>query len=230
MKAYSGEVQCACHWGSDEELEQLKVPDVELDADLLLRTWNAPDWSDHGAVLRRVLPQFARTLVNGGVEPSFGEWVGHSFARGTWWRWPADERAAVGEFLNAWWAHSLTDPEPAFPAHELLMLCAGASATLSPWLETWEALDDPVAHRHLARAAALWEYDLLLDRMPWEPWHSEGIDARAWCTELAAWLLRVAPDRLRAQGESEELIGWIELLELTGPARWDDPRWPRHRH
>ncbi|MFF3978260.1 hypothetical protein [Streptomyces sp. NPDC001828] len=229
MKARGDEVQCECHWGSDEELERLKVPDVELDADLLLRTWNAPDWNDHGAVLRRVLPQFARTLVNGGVEPTFGDWAGQSFARGEWRRWPAEQRAAVAEFLDAWWAHSLTEPEPAFPAHELLTLCAEASATLSPWLETWEALDDPVADRHLAQAAARWERDLLVDSLPWEPGHLGDIDAHAWGTELAAWLVRVAPERLRARGEAEELIGRIELLGLSGPARWEDPRWPRHR-
>ncbi|MFD7324749.1 hypothetical protein ACFV9D_27275 [Streptomyces sp. NPDC059875] len=230
MTARSDETQCECHWGSEEELAQLKVPGVELEADLLHRTWNAPDWNDHGAVLRRILPQFARALVNGLVEPTLAEWVGESFARGHWQQWPADQTAAVREFLNAWWAHTLTEREPTFPAHELLKLCAEASATLSPWLETWETLNHPVADQHLAEAASLWEYDLLADQLPWESWHSGDIDADAWRSELAAWLVRVAPARLNAQGSSEELLHRIRLIGLTGPARWDDPHWPDHRY
>ncbi|MGW7642918.1 hypothetical protein [Streptomyces bobili] len=57
MTARSDETRCDCHWGSEEGLAQLKVPDVVLDPDLLRRTWDAPDWDDHGAVLRRILPQ-----------------------------------------------------------------------------------------------------------------------------------------------------------------------------
>jgi hypothetical protein len=44
------------------------VRDVELDPDLLRRTWEAPDWDDHASVLRRILPQLATALVNGLVE------------------------------------------------------------------------------------------------------------------------------------------------------------------
>ncbi|WP_435189846.1 hypothetical protein [Streptomyces sp. bgisy126] len=42
MTARSDEVQCDCHWGSEEELALLKVPDAVLDPDLLHRTWTAP--------------------------------------------------------------------------------------------------------------------------------------------------------------------------------------------
>ncbi|MGW0912665.1 hypothetical protein ACWD1Z_13080 [Streptomyces sp. NPDC002784] len=85
MTARSDETQCTCHWGSDDELALLKTPGRELDPDLLRRTWDAPDWSDHGAVLRRILPQFARELVAGRIEPMFGMYeVGRSFARGHW--------------------------------------------------------------------------------------------------------------------------------------------------
>ncbi|GGU84783.1 hypothetical protein GCM10010275_19850 [Streptomyces litmocidini] len=118
MTAREDEVQCACHRGGEEELARLKAPDVELDPDLLHRTWTAPDWSDHGAVLRRILPQFARALVDGLAEPVScrGE-VGASFARGRRREWPAPQAAAVEEFLHAWWARALTEPEPV-PVHE----------------------------------------------------------------------------------------------------------------
>ncbi|MGW2563075.1 hypothetical protein ACWCXB_28300 [Streptomyces sp. NPDC001514] len=227
MTARADENQCDCHWGSDEELAQLKVPDVELDPDLLRRTWDAPDWHDHGAVLRRILPQFARALVSGLVKPMFGmHEVGRSFARGHWQQWPERYSAAVWEFLHAWWAHSLTEPDPVVPVHEVLALCAEASATLSPWLTAWEALDHPVSDRHMAEAAAEWEYYLLGDQLPWNAWDN----ADALRTELAAWLVRHAPARLRAQDVPEELLHRIRLIGLTGPARWEDPHWPNHRY
>ncbi|WP_369036503.1 hypothetical protein [Streptomyces adonidis] len=115
--ARADEVQCECHWGSAEELALLKVPDVELGPDLLYRTWHAFDWEDHGAVLRRILPQFARALAGGLVEPYLIDEVGRSFSQGDWHRWPVRQSTAVEEFLHAWWAHSLTDPDPVVPVH-----------------------------------------------------------------------------------------------------------------
>ncbi|MGV9775745.1 hypothetical protein [Streptosporangium sp. NPDC003464] len=229
MTARPDEHNCECHWGSAEELAQLKAPDVELDPDLLRRTWEAVDWDDHASVLRRILPQFSRALVHGLVEAFSGmEEVGHSLARGHWQQWPAGQAAAVREFLHAWWAHTLTDPDPAVPAHEVLALCAEASATLSPWLHAWETQTHTVADQHLVGAAAHWEYDLLGDQLPWE--------ARNWGdqeetrTELTAWLIRHAPARLRTRNAPAELLHRIRLLGLDGPARWEDPHWPGHRY
>ncbi|QIS68788.1 hypothetical protein HB370_01100 [Streptomyces sp. DSM 40868] len=227
MTAREDETQCDCHWGSEEELKLLKVPDAELGPDLLYRTWSAPDWSDHGAVLRRVLPELSRALVSGTVEPLFGmEEVGHSFARGSWQQWPALQSAAVQEFLHAWWAHTLSDPSPAVPVHEVLALCAEASTTLSPWLSTWETADHRVADQHLATAAAHWEYDLLGDELPWRAMGN----ADALVSELASWLVRHAPPRLLAQDAPDNLLHRIRLIGLTGPARWTDPHWPNHRY
>lgn len=227
MTAHPDESNCPCHWGSAEDLAQLKVPDVELDADLLHRTWRATDWSDHPSVLRRILPQFAPALVRGLVRPLFGmEEVGLCFALGHWQQWPAEQAAAVEEFLQAWWACTLTDPDPAVPAHDLLVLSAEATGTLSPWLDAWQALRGPVADRHLAAAAAQWEYELLGDQLPWPAWENEeGMRA-----ELTAWLVRHAPARLRASGASQDLLHRIRLLGVTGTDRWEDPHWPGHRY
>ncbi|WP_342751792.1 hypothetical protein [Streptomyces cahuitamycinicus] len=116
LTAHPDEHNCGCHWGSSEELSLLKTPDVELEPDLLRRTWQATDWSDHAAVLRRILPQFARVLVAGQAEPLFGlEEAGYSFARGRWQQWPDDHADPVREFLHAWWEQSLTDPDVAVP-------------------------------------------------------------------------------------------------------------------
>ncbi|MFD8685917.1 hypothetical protein [Streptomyces sp. NPDC059651] len=227
MTAHPDESNCECHWGSAEDLAQLKVADSELDLDLLQRTWQAIDWSDHASVLRRILPQFASALVSGLIEPHFGtEEVGRSFALGHWQQWPAEHATAVEEFLQAWWACTLTDPDPAVPVHDLLVLSAEATGTLSPLLNTWQALSGPVADRHLAEAAAHWEYELLGDQLPWRAWENEE-EMRA---ELTAWLVHHTPGRLRAYGASEDLLHRIRLLGVTGPDRWEDPHWPGHRY
>jgi hypothetical protein len=150
------------------------------------------------------------------------EEAGRSFARGHWQQWPAEQTAAVREFLHAWWVHTLTDPDPAVPTYEVLALNVEASATLSPWLNTWETLKHPMADQRLAEAAAHWEYDLLGEQLPWETWEDEE-ETRA---ELTAWLVRHAPARLGAHGVPEELLHRIRLLGLSGPARWEDPHWP----
>lgn len=227
MTAQPDEDNCECHWGSAEELAQLKVPDAELDPDLLRRTWQASDWNDHASVLRRILPQLATALVDGLVEPLFGmAEVGRSFARGQWQRWPAGQAAAVREFLHAWWANTLTDPDPAVPAHEVLALSAEASATLGPWLDIWEALTDPIADQRLAEAVVHWQYDLLQDQLPWQTWEDEDET----CAELIAWLVRHAPARLQVHGVDEKLLHRIRLLGLTGCASREDPHWPDRIH
>ncbi|GLW47363.1 hypothetical protein Stsp02_30250 [Streptomyces sp. NBRC 14336] len=224
MTARRDETQCTCHWGDEEELALLKTPDVELDPDLLRRTWDAPDWHDHGAVLRRILPQFARELVAGRVEPMFGFYmVGTSFTRGEWTQWPGQQSDAVWEFLHAWWSRTLLDPDPAVPAHELLALCAEAVGTFTPWLDVWETHHHPVADRHLALTVEAWEYELLGDALPFSTWHD---DEDALRTELSTWLARYAPARLRACGASEELQHRARLIGLSGPARWEDPHYP----
>ncbi|MEU4100222.1 hypothetical protein ACFY8X_14280 [Streptomyces tanashiensis] len=227
MTADPDESNCECHWGSAEDLAQLKIADKELDPDLLQRTWQATDWKNNASVLRRILPQFATSLVTGLVEPRFGmERVGFTFALGEWQEWPAEQAAAVEEFLHAWWAHTLTDPDPLVPAHDLLVLTAEASGTLRPWLDVWEALDDPVADAHLATAADHWDYDLLGDQLPWRAWEN-GEEMR---TGLTAWLVGHASARLRAHGAPEDLLHRIRLLGVTGPDRWEDPHWPQYRY
>ncbi|MGQ7749573.1 hypothetical protein ACUN29_13875 [Streptomyces sp. WC2508] len=230
MTARPDENNCECHWGSAEDLALLKVPDIELDDDLLQRTWRPVDWSDHAAVLRRILPQFARSLVAGRVEPFLGpEEIGRSFDRGHWQQWPGEQASAVREFLHSWWTHTLTEPAPAVPAHELLALLVEASGALTPWLAHWETQTGAPATRHLTEAAAHWEYHLLGEELPWDAWDSEddGGERRA---ELTAWLLGHARPRLIAHGAPEELLHRIRLLGLTGPARWEDPYWPNHRY
>lgn len=216
------EINCTCHWGTAKELRLVKRPNVKLDADLLRRTWEAPDWKDHPAVLRRILPQFAADLAQGLLEPGSDPVdIGYSFARGKWQLWPAKQTAAVQEFFSAWWSCSLTDPEPAMPVHDVFTVCVEASGTVGPWLGIWEALDHPVADQHLAELAERWESYLRGGQLPWRTW----IDRKEPVAELAAWLVRHAPDRLRAYGAAEELLHRVRLLGLGEEDRWQDPHW-----
>ncbi|KUO10808.1 hypothetical protein [Streptomyces sp. DSM 15324] len=230
MTAHPDEHNCECHWGSPEELSLLKTPDVELEPDLLRRTWQAVDWTDHAAVLRRILPQFAKALVADRAEPLGGlEEAGSSLARGRWQQWPEDHAGAVREFLHAWLAQSLTDPDALVPAHQVFALCAEASGTLGPWLAEWERQAGYLSDRRLADAVAEWEYELLGDSLPWSvDWYEN--DEGEMRAELVAWLLGHAVVRLRESGASADLRHRIRLLGLTGEDRWTDPHWPGHRY
>ncbi|WP_341483600.1 hypothetical protein [Streptomyces endophytica] len=64
------------------------------------------------------------------------------------------------------------------------------------------------------------------DELPWDAW--EGEDEL--CAELAGWLVRHAPARLRSQGAPEELLQHVRLLGLTDEARWEDPHWPGYAY
>ncbi|MEU9165303.1 hypothetical protein AB0D29_34125 [Streptomyces sp. NPDC048424] len=230
MTARADETQCDCHWGSPEELALLKVPGTDLDPDLLHRAWRAPDWSDHAAVLRRVLPQFARELTGGlGAYAYDIDNVGDSFHRADWQQWPAPQSAAVREFLHAWWAHTLLTPDPAVPAHALLPLCSQASGTLGPWLAVWEATEGAVPDHHLARTLDAWTGELLMGFLPWTTGGLTWEEEVAVHEELTAWFVRQAPARLRAHDASEELLDEVHLLGLPGPVRVEDPRWQPFR-
>ncbi|MCM2575957.1 hypothetical protein [Streptomyces meridianus] len=230
MTAHPDERNCECHWGSPDELSLLKTPNVGLDPDLLRRTWQAVDWLDHAAVLRRILPQFAADLVAGRVEPLFGlEEAGDSFARGRWQQWPDDQAGAVREFLHAWWVQSLTDPEAVVPAHQVLAMCAEESGTLGPWLADWDERTGCLSDRRLVEAAQEWECELLGDRLPWYVnWYEHDEDEMR--AELVAWLLGPAGRRLRNAGALQDLQHRIRLLGLSGEERWADPHWPGHRY
>jgi hypothetical protein len=227
MTAHPDEHHCECRWRNGEGLALLRTPDTWLQPALLWRMWWSSDWDDHAAVLRRILPQLTYSLVKGWIEPiSDMSEVGRSLARGEWQRWPVEQAAAVRGFLHAWWAHSLTTPDIAVPAYEVLMLCTEASGTLTPWLDVWESLTDPVADRRLAEIVARWGPDLLDDHFPWDTWNDE----QARRAELTAWLVRHAPARLRAAGAPDRLLHWVRLLGLPEPARWDDPYWDDHSY
>ncbi|MFJ3861201.1 hypothetical protein ACIPRL_33850 [Streptomyces sp. NPDC090085] len=220
---------CACHWGSTEELVLLKTPGGDLDRDLLQRAWYGTDWRDPGAVLRRILPQFARELTTGLDGYAWAvDRAGAAFAEAGWQEWPARQSGAVREFLHAWWAYALRVTGPGLlPAREVLMVCTEASGAIGPWLAVWEGTRHPVADHHLAETLDAWDWDLLREELPWRPWAAWPEEAEgAVRTELTAWIAEHAPARLRAAGAPEPLRHSARLLGLPAPTRHQDPHWP----
>jgi hypothetical protein len=188
MTTHPDESNCDCHWGSAEELALLKTPDALLEPDLLRRTWLAPDWDDHEAVLRRILPQFAASLVNGDVIDTLAcEDAGRAICRGRWKEWPSEQESAVREFLHAWWFHTLATLDPVVPAHDVLVLLAEASSELCPWLVVWQAQTQlhAAASQHLSTAAERWRRYLQIGRLPWHSWRA---DDEQWLHELTTLL------------------------------------------
>ncbi|MEV4661964.1 hypothetical protein AB0J85_08415 [Micromonospora echinofusca] len=219
MAAHRRETNCECHWGSAEELALLKTPDVPLDEDLLRRTYWTTDWRYPGPLLRRILPPVTRRLAAGEVEPLSGmDPLSRLFVMGRWLDWPAAQRDAVREFLDAWWQHTLVDPGAKVPAHEALAFVAEVTGQLAPWLNTWaQLLAGPTARRMLAAAADEWMSDLLGDRLPWSSWRDEEDTP---CLALSMWVLRHAPPALREHDASGELCDLVRLLALPHADRW----------
>ncbi|MGI5520160.1 hypothetical protein ACQEUX_04325 [Micromonospora sp. CA-259024] len=227
MTAHPDDSNCECHWGSAEELALLKTPNVELDPDLLRRTYWAGDWHFPAAMLRRILPQLATALVSGEVERLGSmDYAGRAFALGRWQQWPAEQSTTIREFLDAWWVVTLSDPDAEVPAYAVLAMLVEASGALDRWLGAWATATSPVANRRLAEAFGEWEYDLLRDDPPWRTWELTDDEEEVLRAELTAWLLQHAPARLRMVDTDPELLHRIRLLGINGPARWDDPHWP----
>lgn len=218
MTARADENQCDCHWGSQEELELLRTQDVPLAPDLLYRTWSAPDWRDHGAVMGRILPQFAEALAAG--ECTNAGQAGRSLALAKWRTWP--QAAVILEFLEAWWARTLEQDEPPLPADDVFEVCVLATGSVTPWLAEWARRTGPVPDRHLLDAASAWVDDLERDEYPSYDLHWDD-DEAALVQELSAWLARHAAARLAACGAERELVDRLTMLGVPFEWRWTTP-------
>lgn len=235
MVAHPEETNCACHWGGPEELALLKTPDVPLEPSLLYRTWSAPDWSHHPAVIRRILPQLTQVMLTGGAADQ--NQIGWALARAGWQAWPVAQSGALSRFLSAWWAHILGAPYPARTertvrtaqtaqtAHKAFATCATASATVTPWLARWATRRGPAADQHLLDAVECWIDDLEIDDLPSDWWYRDD-NKSAVVVELNRWLAEHAPARLASRGADPALIDRVRKLGLPMEARWDDPTAP----
>ncbi|MDH6583541.1 hypothetical protein M2161_002647 [Streptomyces sp. SAI-133] len=213
-----GESACElCHL--PEEAAYLRTPYVRIPADVLrMYAFEVSDhFDDQAAAMRRLLPQGARALVMGEMEPlGLGF---HGLAVVDWRTWPADQSAAVETFVLAWWADVLAAPEPPYRIVEIFELCASVLRSVTPLHDRWHA--SPVADAHLARCVDRWLDELLVDESPFG-WFLQGEETAV--PALRAWLAQYAPDRLRARDEPD-LAKKAELLALPYDDRWAHPYW-----
>jgi hypothetical protein len=213
------ETGCTYCYGEDD-IALLRTPDVALPEDLLrMFAHEVPDhFTDHSAVIRRLLPQFTADLAAGRIEGLGYSSIGLSRAR--WHTWPRRQTDAISEFLDAWWLDTILADDPVYPATVVFAACAEMAGTVTPLLARWA--EQPVGGRadaHLADVVDSWIDDLLNDcdgATPWWYW----FDRDEPLAEIQAWVLEYAPDRLSAQGADADLLFKIGLLALPYEDRW----------
>jgi hypothetical protein len=197
------------------EIALLRTPRTQLPDGLLFSFMHKEPghFTDHDAVLRRLLPQAARAMVDGSMPTMYG----HGLTRTKWRAWPREQAAAIDAFLDAWWCHTLTDPAPPTAVHDIFDACVTIAGTVGPFLSSWEATGE-VADRHLVACASFWFEELAEDASPFHLWTDPGQEAIA-ADELRRWIALDAPRRLRALGEPGLAKG-SELLGLPYDERW----------
>ncbi|MEU0371021.1 hypothetical protein ABZ070_12305 [Streptomyces sp. NPDC006283] len=220
-----GETGCGrCHL--PEETALLGVPDVELPGDVLeMFAREVPGhFDDHPAAMRRILPQLAERLA----ARRFGSLNAYDLTglgRSGWRTWPGEQRDAIGEFLDAWWADTVSTPLDVSYVLEVFQACVTAGLTVTPYLATWAA--QPTggpADAYLEAFVAWWIEELLWEDTQVISW---------WCdhtrdepdAELRAWVLEHAPARLRARGADPLLLFRTGLLALPREQRFTEETW-----
>ena len=207
-----------CH--APEETAYLRTPHVRIPVDVVqYYLFEVPDhFDDHPAAMRRLLPQAARAMA----DSSFGAigYLGNGLSRVDWRSWPAEQATAIEAFLNAWWQHALTLPEPPYGIEDVFDTCVTIARTVTPFLDGWGR--SPVADAHLVHCAEVWLYDLLSDDSPFSWWYDDSADAGL--AGLRTWLAGPGAARLRAQGEPDLAVR-CELQALPDGERWAHPYW-----
>lgn len=203
-----------------EETAYLRTPYTRVPADLVRRfVFESPDhFEDHAAVMRRLLPQTAHAMADGGLD-GIG-WGRHGLSRVDWRAWPAQQAGAVEAFVLAWWDDTLLNPRPPYPVHDVFETCAMILGDMTPLLDRLR--EGPAVEAHLVSCASDWLYYLITDASPWSWWDHD--DEGPVLAALRSWLATHAPDRLRAQGEPDLAIR-AELLALPYDERWAHPYW-----
>ncbi|MER6288268.1 hypothetical protein [Streptomyces sviceus] len=202
-----------------EEIAYLRTPYVRIPVDVVRQyTFQVSGhFDDQDAAMRRLLPQGARALTEGAMDPlGLGY---HGLTVVDWRSWPERQAAAVETLVLAWWRDVLATPRPPYSITEIFELCAAILRSATALLDLWRP--GPVADAHLAQCVDWWLEDLLGDDTPFRWWlHGE----EAALPGLRSWLAAHAPARLRAQGEPD-LAARAELLALPYEERWAHPYW-----
>ncbi|MFD3532015.1 hypothetical protein [Streptomyces sp. NPDC058664] len=197
------------------ELALLAVPRAPLGDDLVrILMHEVPShFTDHPAVVRRLLPEFFSFVAHGRF--SGMAYLPTGLGRTAWREWPAEQAAAIEGFLDAWWRETLADPEPVYGVQAVWELCADIHGSVTPLLDAWDSAPGGGAEdRHLAGRAEHWLDDLLQDDVSLVvPWGSEPL------AELQEWLVTRAVPRLAGQADPL-LVAKIGLLALGPEERW----------
>ncbi|MER8030373.1 hypothetical protein ABTZ78_15585 [Streptomyces bauhiniae] len=225
--AFNGEASraesgCARRCCTAEDAAYLRTPHTRVPAELLNRfLYKSPQhFADHGAAMRRLMPQAAHALADGTLEDA--GWGPLGLSRADWQSWPHRQARAVETFVRAWWRAALTTAEPPYPVTDMFETCCCVLGAAAPLLAGWEA--GPEADAHLADCVEWWSYNLLADRWPFTWWRPAD-EPRA-RVELQTWLGEHAPARLRPLGLTD-LADRAALLALPYDTRWNDPYWSR---
>jgi len=141
--------------------------------------------------------------------------IARKFGDAGWHEWPQDERNAVSEFCEAWFAASITAPEGP-SAVAVLPFAAVMYRAATHWLERWAETPGPRADQQLARLAEWWLPELLNGSLDFS-FSGELPDVAA---ELSTWLITQAPIRL-AEGDLKPIDAYrLSQLPLPEDQRW----------
>ncbi|MCX4986826.1 hypothetical protein [Streptomyces sp. NBC_00572] len=201
---------------TEDELALLAVPRAPLGDQLLRELFHEGQdhFPDHAAVLRRMVPEFFAYVASGRFS-GMGYLPG-GLGRTAWREWPAEQAAAIGGFLDAWWRATLADPAPVDGVEAVWELCLESHGALAPLLDVWAAAPrGGTEDRHLAEFVECWIDQLLRD----DGSSVLGSADESLLPELQAWLAEHAVDRL-AEHPDPLLARRTALLALGHEERW----------
>ncbi|MEI7056959.1 hypothetical protein WBG06_14150 [Nocardioides sp. CCNWLW239] len=159
-------------------------------------TYEAPGMvDDHDGLVRRILPQMAKAMVDGSL--SLFDVEHHALARGSWRTWSKRESVAIRRFIEAWWLDLVTTREPHHGVREAFEAYATMTADLAAALGSWPRGE--VATEHFVAVSKSWLWELTHG---YEVLHIlEAVDeANEW---LRQWYAAAGAERLRDAGEPE---------------------------
>lgn len=195
------------HCYPEDDVAALALAGAEIDGDTLVSLMhrNPESVDDHGALVRRLLPQMARGIADGSVEVSFP--AHHCLARGDWREWPDSQSRTVRAFVDAWWFDRVATPGAT--SGTVFEVYAAMLGDLSAALASWP--EHPIADAHLVDVSRSWLPDLVQDDNPL--WLSDLVDDDECRTVLRDWYLETGVERLARAGASD-LVTTVRALAL----------------
>jgi hypothetical protein len=140
---------CDYCWSDGSDSLRLPIYDVPYDDLVSFAMEGSDHWGAYASMLRRLLPRIARTLAEGTLYVD-AAWVLSHLADAHWQEWKLHERAAVAEFLDAFFQKTLAeDPTSDLNGGEILEAVAAATGDVGPWLVEWDEISIERTGQHL---------------------------------------------------------------------------------